>query len=58
MIHSIAIKTYLRTYLNQNYGIIFDPSSEEFLMIYIQNVCGKAIPMCLIPILVAGIICS
>ena len=41
-------------------GLVY-PSSEGFLMIRIQNVCGKAILMCLIPILVEvlydGIIC-
>ena len=58
---TIYTKTYLCILLNQNYGVFY-PSSEGFLMIPIQNACGKAILMCLIPILVEviydGIICS
>ena len=41
---------------------LFYPSSEGFLMIHKQNVCGKAILICLIPISIRaiydGIICS
>ena len=40
---------------------LFYPSSEGFLMIHIQNVCGKALLICLIPISIGviydGIIC-
>ena len=38
--------------LSDKWARIFYPSSEGFLMILIQNVCGKAILLCLIPILV------
>ena len=48
--------------LGDMWARIFYPSSEGFLMIRIQNVCEKAVLMCLIPILVGviydGIICS
>ena len=36
--------------LSDKWARIFYPSSEGFLMMYIHNVCGKAILMCLIPI--------
>ena len=41
-------KTHLRTLLNLNLESFYH-RSEGFLMISIQNVCGKAILMCLIP---------
>ena len=34
---------------------LFYPSSEELLMTRIQNVCGKAILICLILVLVLGL---
>ena len=56
---TIYAKTHLRTLLSMCF---FYPSSEGFLMICIQNMCGKAILVRLIPILVGviydGIICS
>ena len=58
---TIYTKTHLHTHLKENM-VLFYPSSEGFLMMHIQNVCGKAILRCLIPILVDviydGIICS
>ena len=48
---TIYAKTHLRIDLNRNYGIIY-PSSESFLVIRIQKVCGKTILMCIIPIFV------
>ena len=50
--------------LSNKWARIFYPISEGFLIICRQNVCRKAILMCLIPILVevvhvyGGIICS
>ena len=45
----------------ENMGLVY-PCSDGFLMIRIQNMCGKAILMCLVPILVGfiydSIICS
>ena len=43
---TIYAKTHLRTLLNLNLGSFYH-RSEGFLMIRIQNVCGKAILMCL-----------
>ena len=58
---TIYAKTHVRTHWNENMGLFY-PSYEGILMICIQNVCKKAILMCLIPILVGviydGIICS
>ena len=58
-IATIYAKTRLRTLLNMGF---FYPSSEGFLMICIQNMCGTPIQVRLIPILVGviydGIICS
>ena len=48
---TVYAKTRLRTLLNMGF---FYPSSEGFLMICIQNVCGKAILVRLIPIFGRG----
>ena len=54
---TIYAETHSRTLLNKNMiilKIIILFQVEGFLMIRIQNVCGKAIQMCLTPILVGA----
>ena len=41
--------------LSDKWARIFYPTSAGFLIVRIQNVCGKAILMCLIPTLVGAI---
>ena len=55
---TIYAKTHLRsgTFEPKLWDHLYHPIYEGFLIIRIQNVCEKAILMCLIPILVGVII--